>query len=331
MILVIGGAGYIGSHVVKELVQQNYRVVVLDNLSSGYRESVDIRAVFEYGDYTNLQDLERVFSRYSIDAVMYCVRESSHAFPTKNLLVQIDKQLTSIQALLKMMLAYQVTNFIFSSTPFAEEGTKQTLLDVEVPLFARTSNGYLHALIEQMLETLYQKSALNYIALRYFNAAGAHESGDIGEDRHPEVDVIPQVLLHLLHRTPLTVNIGYDTPDGTYICDYLHVMDVARAHVLALDMLFRKKTHAMYTLGTGCGSSVQEVIQTAEEITGRLALVEFSPLANNATSHTFVSSCTLYEELGWKANYSLEDIITSAWNWHTRYPSGYPSKLEFAL
>jgi len=332
MILVIGGAGYIGSHVVKELIQQGYRTVVLDNLSSGHRGSVDIRAVFEYGDYTNPQDLERVFSRYSIDAVMYFAGDSLQAFTIKKPFVQKGNQLTNIQALVRKMLNYQITHFIFSSTILVHEGIQQVEPTNGVSLLLGTEYNDPTSMIEQMLESLHHTSGLNSIALRYFKAAGAHESGEIGEDHTPETHLIPQVFRHVLHHTPLTVDTGYDTTDGTAIRDYLHVVDVARAHVLALEsLLLGRKEHAVYTLGTGHGSSVQDVIRTAEKITGRSASIGFSQLSVISEPSIFIPVCNMPEELGWKAEYSLEDIIASAWNWHMKYPNGYESKLEFAL
>lgn len=332
MILVIGGAGYIGSHVVKELIQQDYRTVVLDNLSSGHRGSVDIRAVFEYGDYTNPQDLERVFSRYSIDAVMYFVGVGFPTLAAPSLFVQKENQFINMQALLRTMLNYQITHFILSSTIGVHEETRQVEPTNKVSLLWGEEYNDPASMLEQMLGNLHNTYGLNSVALRYFNAAGAHESGEIGEDHAPQTHLISQVLRHVLHHTPLTVDIGYDTPDSTCIRDYLHVMDVARAHVLALKgLLLGREEHAVYTLGTGYGSSVRDVIQAVEKVTGRSASIQFSPLSVIGEPQIFVPVCNVPEELGWKAEYSLEDIITSAWNWHIKYPNGYESKLEFAL
>ncbi len=176
-------------------------------------------------------------------------------------------------------------------------------------------------MIEQILADFASAYGLNYVVLRYFNAAGAHESGEIGEDHKPETHLIPIVLQHLLgQREKISVfGTDYDTPDGTCIRDYIHVTDLAKAHILALEALLSgKKKTAIYNLGNGLGYSVKDVIETCEKVTGRKAVIEYTDRRPGDPARLVASSQKIYEELGWKAEYSLDEIIASAWKWHSR-------------
>jgi UDP-glucose 4-epimerase len=176
-------------------------------------------------------------------------------------------------------------------------------------------------MIEQILADFASAYGLNYVVLRYFNAAGAHESGEIGEDHNPETHLIPLVLQHLLGQRDKIFVFGtdYDTPDGTCIRDYIHVTDLAKAHILALEALLSgKEKTAIYNLGNGLGYSVKEVIETCEKVTGRKAVIEYTDRRPGDPARLVASSQKIYEELGWKAEYSLEQIIESAWKWHSR-------------
>ncbi|MFD3446615.1 NAD-dependent epimerase/dehydratase family protein [Microbacteriaceae bacterium 4G12] len=244
MILVIGGAGYIGSHVVKELISQHHRVVVLDNLSTGNRMSVNKRAVFEKGDFLNPDDLDRVFSRYSIEAVMH--------FAIYNVAEMV--------VLFRKMLIYQIKNFILSSElPFFGMPYKDREIYKQYP---SVFQGNSSLVVEQVLEDFYKTYDLHHISLRYYNAVGTDVEEGSSIDYQPETYLLPRMLLHLQNQEeqPFLVNCNCDTPDGMIVRGYVHVMDVARAHVLALHSLLEgsNKTNQLYHLSNESSCSVIE-------------------------------------------------------------------------
>ncbi|MBD3107595.1 UDP-glucose 4-epimerase GalE [Bacillus sp. AGMB 02131] len=320
MILVVGGAGYIGSHTVKELVKK-YEVVVLDNLSTGHREAVDERAVFVEGDLGNAEDLHKLFTAYKINAVMHFAANSlvgeSVVDPQKYYTNNVGATLT----LLKVMMEYDVKKFIFSSTA-ATYGIPDTdLLTEESRTNPINPYGRSKLMIEQILEDYHKAYGMNYVVLRYFNAAGAYETGVIGENHNPETHLIPIILQHLLgEREKISVfGTDYETKDGTCVRDYIHVTDLANAHILSLKALLSgKKEKATYNLGNGTGYTVKEVIDMCERITDRKATIEFCERRAGDPAQLVASSQKIADELGWKAERNLETIISSAWNWHSQ-------------
>ncbi|MED5073192.1 UDP-glucose 4-epimerase GalE [Anoxybacillus geothermalis] len=259
MILVVGGAGYIGSHLVKELVEKE-QVIVLDNLSTGHRYLVDDRAVFVQGDLGNKADLEPIFEKYPIQAVMHFAANSLVGESVVDPLKYYQNNVAATLTLLETMLKYNVKNFIFSSTAATYGIPNVELITEDCPTNPINPYGRSKLMIEQILADFASAYGLNYVVLRYFNAAGAHESGEIGEDHNPETHLIPLVLQHLLgQRDKISVfGTDYDTPDGTCIRDYIHVTDLAKAHILALEALLSgKKKTAIYNLGNGLGYSVK--------------------------------------------------------------------------
>ena len=313
MILIIGGAGYIGSHIVKELISQHHRVVVLDDLSTGHRVSVNKRAIFEKGDFRNSDDLDRVFSRYSIEAVMHVA----------------TYDVIGVRLLLKKMLMHQVYNFIFSSElPFSSMSYKNQIQEAYTP-YPFVFQGNSSLVIEQVLEDFYKAYDLHYISLRYYNAVGANIEEGIGEDHQPETHLLPRMLLHLRDQEeqPFFVNRSYDTEDGTFVREYLHVMDVARAHVAALHSLLQHdKTNERYNISSEIGFSVMQLIEKCEIITGKKLNISYNSSSSTDLSIVVSSANKIYQELGWKALCSLEDAIHSAWLWHNQFPSGYRYK-----
>ncbi|WP_339171816.1 UDP-glucose 4-epimerase GalE [Anoxybacillus sp. FSL W8-1294] len=320
MILVVGGAGYIGSHVVKKLVETK-PIVVLDNLSTGHRHLVDKRAVFVHGDLGDRTTLVRIFEKYPIDAVMHFAANSlvgeSVAEPMKYYKNNVAATLT----LLETMIEYGVKRFIFSSTAAVYGIPNVDLITEDCPTNPINPYGRSKLMIEHMLSDFASAYDLRYVVLRYFNAAGAHESGEIGEDHHPETHLILLILQHLLGlRDKISVfGTDYDTPDGTCIRDYIHVTDLAEAHILALHALLsdEKKT-ATYNLGNGLGYSVKEVIDMCEHVTGKKATIEYTERRPGDPARLVASSEKIARELGWKATRSLEEIIASAWRWHRK-------------
>ncbi|ARA98326.1 UDP-glucose 4-epimerase GalE [Geobacillus thermodenitrificans] len=321
MILVVGGAGYIGSHVVKELVEKE-QVIVLDNLSTGHRNLVDDRAVFVQGDLGNKADLKSIFETYPIQAVMHFAANSLVGESVKNPMKYYQNNVAATLTLLETIVDYGVKHFIFSSTAATYGIPNVELITEDCPTNPINPYGRSKLMVEQMLADFAVAYGLNYVVLRYFNAAGAHESGEIGEDHNPETHLIPLILQHLLGQREKIAVFGtdYDTPDGTCIRDYIHVTDLAKAHILALEALLTgKKKTAVYNLGNGLGYSVKEVIETCEKVTGRKAVIEYTDRRPGDPARLVASSQKIEEELGWKAEYSLEQIIESAWRWHRQH------------
>ncbi|MGG0237355.1 UDP-glucose 4-epimerase GalE [Bacillus rhizoplanae] len=326
MILVVGGAGYIGSHTVKQLLDKNFEVVVLDNLSTGHRESVDKRALLEIGDLSNAADLDRVFGKYSIDAVMHFAANSLVGESVSNPLKYYKNNVTATITLLEKMMEHGVTSFIFSSTA-ATYGIPDTdIITEKTATNPINTYGRSKLMVEHILQDFHAAYGMKYVVLRYFNAAGAHVSGTIGEDHTPETHLIPLVLQHLLGKRESISVFGtdYDTYDGTCIRDYIHVTDLAEAHISALQSLQNEqKTNEVYNLGNGKGFSVKEVIETCERVTGKKANVIHTERRAGDPAQLIASSAKIYDELGWKAKYSLEEMIQTAWEWHTAHPNGY--------
>ncbi|TYR78859.1 UDP-glucose 4-epimerase GalE [Priestia megaterium] len=318
MILVIGGAGYIGSHLVKELVKTN-EVVVLDNLSTGHRWAIDERATFVEGNLGNETDLDHIFSTYDIQAVMHFAANSLVGESVVDPLKYYENNVSATLTLLKTMVKHHVKKFIFSSTAATYGIPTVDIITEDTATHPINPYGRSKLMIEQILADFAHAYELEYVILRYFNAAGAYETAEIGERHDPETHLIPIILQHLLgEREHISVfGSDYDTEDGTCIRDYIHVTDLAHAHLLALQVLLDgKKKTATYNLGNGLGYSVKEVIKTCERVTGKKANVIMANRRAGDPARLVASSDKIYQELGWKAQFSLEQIIQSAWKWH---------------
>lgn len=326
MILVVGGAGYIGSHITKQLLDKDYQVVVLDNLSTGHKEAVDPRAVFIQGDLGNKEDLFKVFTQYSIDGVLHFAANSLVGESVQDPFKYYQNNVSATLILLNAMLEYGIKNFIFSSTAAVYGIPGVSLIDEEQPVQPINPYGQSKLMVENILKDFSNAYGLNYIALRYFNAAGADESGDIGEDHSPETHLIPLVLAHLLGKREKIFIFGedYNTEDGTCIRDYIHVNDLAKAHILALEALLNERLkNEVFNLGNGKGFSVKEVIQTCEQVTGIKANIVISDRRPGDPDQLVATSEKISSVLGWNAKYSLEDIIQTAWKWHSTHPNGF--------
>jgi UDP-glucose 4-epimerase len=318
LILVVGGAGYIGSHLVKELVE-NEEVIVLDNLSTGHRAAVDSRAIFVEGDLGNEEVLQMIFKSYPIKAVMHFAAYSLVGESVIDPLKYYENNVASTLKLLKAMLNNNVKNFIFSSTAAVYGIPAVEMIDEKTATSPINPYGHSKLLIEQILADFKDAYGLNYIILRYFNAAGAHESAKIGESHNPETHLIPIILQHLLGQRDKVSIFGsdYETPDGTCIRDYIHVNDLASAHILALKaLLSEEKAAEIYNLGNGHGYSVKEVLETCEKVTGLKATAEIADRREGDPARLVASSQKIFSELRWKAERNLEQIISDAWEWH---------------
>lgn len=321
-ILVIGGAGYIGSHTVKMLAAQGYNPVVFDNLSKGHKEAVE-NYPFELGDLGDKARLADVFKKHTIDAVMHFaafieVGESVQA-PSK----YYHNNVAQVLNLLDAMVENNVKYFVFSSTAATFGEPVREKIDETHPQNPINPYGNTKLMVEKMLADFDTAYGLKATALRYFNASGADDSGQIGESHTPETHLIPLVLQTAAGKRPSIKVFGtdYPTPDGTCVRDYVHVNDLARAHILALEKMMRENKSERFNLGSGSGFSVAKLIKEAKKITGIDFKVETAPRRAGDPAVLVADSTKAQQVLGWQPQYNLTRIIQTAWNWeqHRRY------------
>ena len=324
-VLVTGGAGYIGSHTVAELLAQGEEVIILDNLHKGHAQAV-LAKTFYQGDIRNQELLDQIFRSHDIEAVIHFAADSLVGESVLEPLKYYDNNVIAAQRLLGKMQEYSVKKIVFSSTA-ATYGEPQSVPIKETdPAEPTNPYGETKLAIEKMLKWCDQAYGIKYVCLRYFNAAGAHPEGSIGEDHHPESHLIPIILQVALGQREFLSIYGddYPTGDGTCIRDYIHVMDLANAHWLALQKLRKTKDSAIYNLGNGEGFSVKQVVEKAREITGQAIPARIAPRRAGDPAVLIASSVRAQEELGWKPQFnSLDQIIQSAWQWHKNYPEGF--------
>lgn len=325
-VLVCGGAGYIGSHTVYELIEQGHSVVVADNLVKGHREAVHKSAKFYEGDLRNAEFLDRVFSENKIDAVIDFAAFSLVGESVAEPLKYFDNNVYGTIRLLEAMNRAGVKKIVFSSTA-ATYGEPESIPIVESDSTIPTNPyGESKLTVEKILKWSDNAYGIKYVALRYFNAAGAHISGEIGEDHSPESHLIPIILQAALGKREKISIFGndYPTPDGTCVRDYIHVTDLADAHIKAIEKLFRDNTSAVYNLGNGKGFSVKEVVEEARKVTGREIKAVTEGRRAGDPSTLIASSEKAIAELGWKPRFNtLSQIIATAWKWHSTHPDGY--------
>ncbi|PPA69493.1 UDP-glucose 4-epimerase GalE [Jeotgalibacillus proteolyticus] len=330
-ILVVGGAGYIGSHAVTILVRQGHSVVVVDNLSTGHREAVHEKAMFYQGDLRDELFLKSVFDTESIDAVMHFAADSLVGVSMEQPLTYYDNNVGGANTLLKVMVEYGVKKIVFSSTA-ATYGEPKSIPILENDTTLPTNPyGETKLAIERMLHWTKLAHELNYVVLRYFNVAGADLEGTIGEDHNPETHLIP-IVLQVASGQRQEIKIfgeDYPTPDGTCIRDYIHVQDLVNAHILALDYMNKTNQSGTFNLGNGNGYSVKEVIDVVAKVTGKEIPTVNSPRRAGDPAQLVASSKKAQEELGWKPQYaSLETMVSTAWRWAQLNPMGYRSKVK---
>jgi UDP-glucose 4-epimerase len=324
-VLVTGGAGYIGSHMVVELLEQNEDVVVADNLSKGHRTAV-LGGRFYEGDLRDDSFLDKVFMENDIESVIHFAADSLVGESVSNPLKYYNNNVASTLRLITKMKECGVKRIIFSSTA-AVYGEPENIPILETDrTMPKNPYGETKLTVENALKWADNAYGIKYVSLRYFNAAGAHKSGKIGEDHDPETHLVPIVLQAALGKREEVVIFGtdYDTRDGTCIRDYIHVTDLARAHILALKRLRSGGDSAVYNLGNGKGFSVKEVIESAERVIGRRIKCVEGGRREGDPAVLVASSDKIIAELGWSPEYSeLDGIIDSAWKWHSAHPKGY--------
>ncbi|MBZ5751783.1 UDP-glucose 4-epimerase GalE [Metabacillus rhizolycopersici] len=325
-ILVCGGAGYIGSHAVSELLDRNEDVIVVDNLQKGHKQAVLEGAKLYTGDLRDEAFLKNVFQENEIEAVIHFAADSLVGESVELPLQYYENNVYGTMCLLKVMTEFGVKKIVFSSTA-ATYGEAENIPIVETdPTVPTNPYGETKLAVEKMLKWSQQAYGLNYVVLRYFNVAGAHMDGKLGEDHQPETHLIPIILQVALGDREKIMIFGddYNTADGTCIRDYIHVTDLANAHILAIEKLRKENKSATYNLGNGNGFSVKEVIETAREVTGHPIPAEVAPRRAGDPAILIASSEKAMAELGWKPKYAdLHTIIESAWNWFQKNPSGY--------
>ena len=316
MILVFGGAGYIGSHTVKHLLDNGYECVVADNLIYGHKEAVDKRAEFVHADLLNPISIREVFKGRKIDAVIHFAAFTYVGESVNDPQKYYINNVVGTTNLLNVMLENGVKKIVFSSTCATYGEPQYTPIDEKHPQNPINPYGRTKLMIEQIFADYERAYGLKHIALRYFNAAGCSQDGSIGESHTPETHLIPLVLKAIKGEKEKISVFGtdYDTPDGTCIRDYIHVEDLALAHRLAVEKL--DEYSGCLNLGTGVGTSVKEIIDAAEKVSGKKCPVEYGPRRAGDPAKLYADNQKVKKILGWQPRYTnIEDIIRTAWNW----------------
>lgn len=325
-ILVCGGAGYIGSHTVARLIEKGKEVVVFDNLQKGHKEAVPENVALYVGDLRDPAALDKVLGENDIEAIIDFAADSLVGESVNEPLKYYHNNVYGTMCLLEKMKEHRVKYIVFSSTA-ATYGEPERIPIVETDRTMPTNPyGETKLSVEKMLKWSDQAYGMKYTALRYFNAAGAHVDGHIGEDHTPESHLIPIILqVALGQREKISIfGSDYPTEDGTCVRDYIHVTDLADAHILALERLQKGGDSAVFNLGNGTGFSVKEVIEVTRTVTGHPIPVEEATRRAGDPATLIASSDKAIEALNWKPAYnSLEQIIASAWKWHESHPNGY--------
>lgn len=325
-VLVLGGAGYIGSHTVYELIDRGEDVVIIDNLETGHIEAVHEKARFYQGDIRDRAFLDGVFEKEHIDAVIHFAANSLVGESMTNPLKYYDNNLNGTKVLLEAMNAHDIKKIVFSSTA-ATYGEPERVPILETDKTEPTNAyGETKLSMEKMFKWCDRAYGLKYVSLRYFNACGAHVSGSIGEAHKPETHLIPLILqVPLGQREAISVfGDDYDTKDGTCVRDYIHVTDLAQAHILAVKYLMEGNESNIFNLGNGVGFTVKEVIETAKKATGKDIKAVMDERRAGDPAQLIASSEKAKTILGWKPEHAdLEEIISSAWKWHSTHPNGF--------
>ena len=325
-ILVLGGAGYIGSHTVYELINNGEDVVIIDNLLTGHKEAIHPKARFYKGDIRDREFLDDVLKKEKIDAVIHFAACSLVGESMEKPLKYYDNNLCGTKILLDSMVANGIDKIVFSSTA-ATYGEPEKVPILETDRTEPTNTyGETKLSMEKMFKWVGKAHGLRYVSLRYFNACGAHISGQIGEDHNPESHLIPLILQVPNGKREYISIFGddYDTKDGTCVRDYIHVTDLAQAHILAVKYLQSGNESNIFNLGNGVGFTVKEVIDTARKVTSHPIPAKITPRRAGDPAQLIASSEKAKEILGWTPEHnSLEEIISTAWNWHKNHPNGF--------
>lgn len=325
-ILVLGGAGYIGSHAVHQLVERGHAVTVVDNLQTGHKQALHPDASFYQGDIRDKAFLQSVFAQERIETVIHFAANSIVGESMSQPLQYFDNNVYGTQVLLSVMNEYGVNKIVFSSTAATYGEPEKVPITEDMPTMPTNAYGETKLTMEKLMKWCNHAYGIKYVSLRYFNVAGARQDGSIGEDHAPETHLIPLVLQVALGKREYITVFGedYNTPDGTCIRDYIHVEDLIDAHVLAMDYLIHEEKSNIFNLGSSQGFSVKEIIDTARNVTQHAIPAKIGDRRAGDPAKLIASSDKAQSVLGWKPERtSIERIIADAWNWSQRHPQGY--------
>ena len=326
MILVCGGAGYIGSHAVRQLIDKGEEVIIVDNLETGHEDVIHPKAKFYKVDIRDEKSLNKVFEENKIDEVIHFAANSLVGESMTNPLKYFNNNVHGTEVLLKVMVAHDVNKIVFSSTAATYGEPKNIPILESDETNPTNAYGETKLCMEKMMKWADKAHGVKYISLRYFNVAGAHVSGEIGEDHNPETHLIPLILQVPLGKREFISIFGddYETHDGTCIRDYIHVTDLADAHILAVHKLREGSESNIYNLGSGNGFTVKEMIEAARKVTEHEIPAKVCERRAGDPAKLVASSEKARRELGWNPKYeNVEDMISSAWNWHKNHPNGF--------
>lgn len=325
-VAVLGGAGYIGSHTVYELIDANHEVIIVDNLETGHMEAVHEKAKFYQGDLRDRTFVDSVFDQETVDAVIHFAANSLVGESMVDPLKYYDNNVCGTKVLLESMVAHGIDKIVFSSTAAAYGEPERIPIMEDDRTEPTNTYGETKLSMEKMFKWTAKAHKLRYVSLRYFNACGAHLSGSIGEAHAPETHLIP-LILQVPNNQREAINIfgeDYDTKDGTCIRDYIHVTDLAQAHILAVEYLAKGNDSNIFNLGNGIGFTVREVIETARRVTGHPIPAVISERRAGDPARLIASSEKAKTVLGWEPKYAdLDVIIKTAWQWHKNHPNGF--------
>ena len=325
-ILVCGGAGYIGSHAVHQLIEKGEEVVIVDNLQTGHRGAIHAQAKFYEGDIRDCAVLDAIFTENEIEAVIHFAANSLVGESMEKPLLYFNNNVYGMQVLLEAMVRHGVDKIVFSSTAAVYGEPKRVPILEDDATEPTNTYGETKLTMEKMMKWVSRADGVRYVSLRYFNAAGALSDGSIGEDHKTETHLIPLILqVPNGKRAHITIyGDDYKTPDGTCLRDYIHVVDLADAHVLALEYLRKGGESDIFNLGNGQGFSVKEMIAAAEKATGKKIAAEIGARRAGDPAQLIASSDKARRVLGWQPRFiDVEEIIATAWKWHEKHPAGY--------
>ncbi len=325
-ILVCGGAGYIGSHTVRRLIETGEQVIIADNLSTGHRAAINPVVKFYECDIRDKSALKKIFAENSIEAVFHFAAYIEAGESVIKPLKYFNNNVCGMQILLEAMVESDVDKIIFSSSAAVYGEPKNIPIDESDATIPVNPYGDSKLIMEMMMRRVGAANGVRYVSLRYFNASGAIEDGSLGEDHHPETHLIPLILqVPLGKRDHITVfGTDYPTPDGTCIRDYIHVLDLASAHICALNYLRDGGSSDAFNLGSGHGFSVKEIIDAAEKVVGQKIKTELGARRPGDPARLIASGEKAHKILNWSAQFDdVEKIIATAWKWHSIHPRGY--------
>ena len=328
-ILVAGGAGYIGSHMVKDLVEHGQEVVVADNLSTGHRDAINPKAKFYEGDIRDRKFLDKIFDNEDIEAVVHFAAFSIVPESMSKPLKYFDNNTGGMITLLEAMRDHNIKYIVFSSTAATYGVPEHMSIKETDPQNPINPYGLSKLMMEKMMHWADKAYGIKFVALRYFNVAGAAPDGTIGEDHGPETHLVP-IIMQVAQGKRKELSIfgdDYNTPDGTNVRDYVHVMDLADAHILALQYLKKNNQSNQFNLGSSTGFSNKQMLEAAREVTGKEIPAKMAPRRPGDPDSLVAASEKAREVLGWKPKFDdVHDIIATAWKWHSTHPKGYDDR-----